>query len=144
MMNNLTVGLVVLVAILGGFYVGAKVGQNQAKPAAAVTTTTAGGGAGGGGAGGAGAGSAITGRVVSVSGNTLTILNRATGQNEKIDISSARITKTVQGAVTDVQQDQNVTVVGQAGPGGTIQATVVSVGGGFGGGRGQPAGTPSP
>ncbi|MDQ6771962.1 MAG: hypothetical protein M3024_03070 [Candidatus Dormibacteraeota bacterium] len=151
-MNPITVGLIALIAILGGFYAGTKVGESRAPATAAAATTGLGGARGAGtgatpgtgtAGGGAALGNAIAGRVVSVSGNIVTITNRTTGKTEKVDVTSARITKSVSGTASDVQANQNVTIVGPAGADGTVQAQVVAIGGGFGGGRSQPTASPA-
>jgi hypothetical protein len=162
-MNQLTAGLVVLIGILGGFYAGARYGQGHPPPsssaAAATSSTGTGAGAGdtgtagtgrGGGAGG-GFAPAATGTITAVSGNTITVHDRQSGKDVKVDVSSARVSKTAQGSASDLTQNQTVTVIGQAGSDGTVAAQTISIGGGgFGGGGGgggggrQRAPSPSP
>jgi len=166
-MNQLTAGLIVVIGILGGFYVGAKYGQGHppASTTAASTTGTGATGAraGAGGAGGAGAfgggggagggalglaGNATVGQITAVTGDTITIHDARTNKDVKVNVSSARISKTTDGSPTDLTQNQTVTVVGQTGSDGTVTATVVSIGtgtGAFGGGGRRGAGaSPSP
>jgi Domain of unknown function (DUF5666) len=158
-MNQLTAGLIVVIGILGGFYVGAKYGQGHPTPAAAASPSPATGagavaGGGGGGAGGAGGfgggggglGNATLGTITAVNGDTITVHNTRTNQDVKINISSARITKTADGTPADLTQNQTVTVVGQAGADGVVTATTIAVGaagGAFGGGR-RGGASPSP
>ncbi|MEP7105328.1 MAG: DUF5666 domain-containing protein [Chloroflexota bacterium] len=157
-MRNLTVALVVVIGVLGGFYGGWKYSQSKgvpSTPAAAVSTlpaaapsasASAGGGAGGGFAGRGG----TAGQVTSVSGNVVTIHNPTTNQDVKVDISTGTvISKTSAGSVADLQPGTNVTVTGQANPDGSVSATAITIvpalpggGGGGAGGRGRPTPTP--
>lgn len=163
-MNQLTAGLIVVIGILGGFYVGAKYGQGHPTPSngtpAASTTGAGNGGFGGGngGFGGAGAGnggggagggfgSATVGRITAVNGDTITIHDTRNNRDVKVNVSSARISKTTDGSPGDLTQDQTVTVVGQAGSDGTVTATVISIGGAanaFGGTGRRGGASPSP
>jgi hypothetical protein len=154
-MNQLTAALIVVIGILGGFYVGAKYGQGHApasSTAAAATATgtgRAGAGAGGGnGGGGAGAfGNATVGQITAVNGDEITIHDTRTNKDVKVNVSSARISKTTDGSPSDLTQNTTVTVVGQAGSDGTVTATVVSIGNGagaLGGGRRGAGASPSP
>jgi hypothetical protein len=161
-MNQLTAGLIVAIGILGGFYVGAKYGQGHppASTAAAATTTGTGNGAaagagaggggafagaGGGGGGGAGFGNATVGQITAVSGDTITIHNTQTNRDVKVNVSSARITKTADGSVSDLTQNTTVTVIGQAGTDGTVTATTIAIGNvALGGGRRGAGASPSP
>lgn len=163
-MNQLTAGLIVVIGILGGFYVGAKYGQGHPTPAAATSPSPVagaggfggggaggaggGGGAGGFGGGGGGLGNATLGTITAVNGDTITVHNTRTNQDVKVNISSARITKAGEGTPADLTQNTTVTVVGQAGSDGVVTATTIAIGagaaGGFGGGRqGGPSPSPS-
>lgn len=148
-MNQLSVGLIVVIGMLGGFYFGAKYGQGHPAPSASPTpaaaaAAAAGGGAGGGrfgggGAGGAGGASggflpAAAGQITAVTGNTITVHDTQSGKDVKVDVSSARISKTSQGTVADLTQNETVTVIGQAGSDGTVTARTVAIGGGGAGG----------
>jgi len=154
-MNQLTAGMIVVIGVLGGFYLGAKYGQGHPTPSATpVAATTsgagtgtgrfAGGGAGfGGGAGGGGIAPAVAGTVTAVNGTTITVTDR-TGRAVKVDVSGARITRTQQGTAADLTENATVTVVGQTGADGTVTAQTVAIGGGLGGGRQrQPSPSPS-
>jgi hypothetical protein len=154
-MNQLTVTLIVVIGLLGGFYGGFKYGQNHPPPSASTTTNTpslagaaagSGGGTGsgtgtrGGGGGGLG-GNAISGQITAVGNGTIT-LHETNGTDVQVNVSSARISKTSQGTAADLTQNTPVTVVGSTDASGTVNATVVQVGGGLG--RGNGGGQPSP
>ncbi len=162
-MNSLIAGLVAVIGALGGFYFGAKYGMGHppasSNPTGAVTTVngqtpgagaTRGGGGGGvisgGGLGGLQA--AAAGQITAVNGSTITVHDRQTNKDVKVDVGNARISKTTQGTTSDLTADQNVTVIGQTGSDGTVTAQVISVGGGglggLGGGRqGRPSPSPT-
>ncbi|MFC6596633.1 hypothetical protein [Kitasatospora paranensis] len=104
------------------------------------------GGTGTGGQGGAGGFGGLTrGTVTSVQGNTVTLTD-ANGNTVKVTTgSSTKVTLNKQGAVTDLQPGQTVTVIGQKGTDGSVNATQLTEGaaggfGGFGGGRAGAAG----
>lgn len=158
-MNQLTAGLVVVIGLLGGFYAGAKYGEGHptSTNAPAANSTANGGGTGrgafgggagnGGGNGAAGFGNATVGQITAVNGDTITVHNTRTNADVKVNVSSARITKTTDGAPSDLTQNQTVTIVGQPGSDGTVTAATIAIGtvaGGFGGGRTGPAASPSP
>jgi hypothetical protein len=145
-MNQLTVTLIVVIGLLGGFYGGFKYGQGHPPPSSTTNTAAlAGAGAGGGGRGGGGGGfggNAITGQITAAGNGTIT-LHEANGTDVQVNVSSARITKTTQGTAADLTQNTQVTVVGSADSTGTVNATVVTIGGGLGRGGAQPAPSPS-
>jgi hypothetical protein len=162
-MNQLTVTLIVVIGLLGGFYGGFKYGQNHPPPSANTTTNTpslagtatgSGGGAGagtgtrggGGGGGGGFGGNAISGQITAVGNGTIT-LHETNGTDLQVNVSSARISKTSQGTAADLAQNTPVTVVGSTDASGTVNATVIQIGGGFGrasgGGGTQPSPSPS-
>lgn len=160
-MNSLIAGLVAVIGALGGFYFGAKYGQGHPPPSSTTTTvasTTAGQstgssstGAGGrtGGAGGAGGvlGSAAAGQITAVNGDVITVHDRQTNKDIKVNVATARIAKTDQGTVADLTQNATVTVIGPTGADGTVSAQLITIGGGgqggFGGGR-RGGASPSP
>lgn len=168
-MNQLTVALIVVIGLLGGFYGGLRYGQNNppksaGTPAASAATLAGAGanGAGGGGAGGRGAagggagargagggfGGAISGQITAVGNGTIT-LHETSGQDVQVNVSAARITQTSPGTAADLTPNTQVTVTGPTGSDGTVNASLVAIGGlgGAGGGglgRGQQAATPSP
>jgi hypothetical protein len=149
MNNRLIAGLIVLVGVLAGFYGGTKFGQTHSTAAAtsgtgaaaqAQTGASAGTGNGGGARGGAFATPAAAGQIVAVGDGTITVHDRQSGKDVKVSVGGARISKTVQGTAADLTQNQAVTVVGQAGSDGTVNAQVISLGGGAGGGgRARPS-----
>lgn len=147
-MKGVVVGLLVVLGLLGGFYGGMKYGQAHAAPAAAAQSGT-GGGPGGGLRGGPGGGGgfapAVSGPIVSVGNGTVTVQDRTTGKNITVNLpSGVRITKTTQGSTSDLTQNTNVTVIGQTGSDGSVNAQAIQVGnGGLGFGRGRRA-SPSP
>ena len=156
-MNSLIAGLVAVIGALGGFYFGAKYGQGHppsSSTASTVASTTAanqsaasGAGGGGGGGGASLFGSAASGQITAVNGNTITVHDRQSNKDIKVNIAAARITKTDQGTASDLTTNTAVTVVGQTGADGTVSAQLITIGGGgaggFGGGR-RGGGSPSP
>ena len=160
-MNSLIAGLVAVIGALGGFYFGAKYGQGHPPPSSTTTTvasttsgqsgasstTGAGGRAGGAGGGGAALlGSAAAGQITAVSGDIITVHDRQTNKDIKVNVATARIAKTDQGTIADLTQNATVTVIGQTGADGTVTAQLVTIGGGqgaFGGGR-RGGASPSP
>jgi hypothetical protein len=154
MSNRLIAGLIVLVGVLAAFYGGTKFGQTHAT--AAATSGTAGqaqtgasaapgSGNGAGARGGAFATPAASGQIVAVGDGTITVHDRQSGKDVKINLGGARISKTVPGTAADLTQNQAVTVAGQTGSDGTVNAQVISLGGGAGGaGGGGGRARPSP
>jgi hypothetical protein len=142
---------VVLVGALVAFYAGAKYGEaHAATTSTAANATTAAGARSGAtaspGAGArAGAGApAAAGQIVSVADGILTVHDRQTGKDVKVSIGSARITKTTSGTGPDLTQNAVVTVSGQKGADGVVNAQAIAIGGGLGGGgRGRPSPNPS-
>ena len=154
-MNSLIAGLVAVIGALGGFYFGAKYGQSHPPPSSTTTTvasTTTGPSPGtsrtvvGGGAGGGAAvlGSAAAGQITAVSGDVITVHDRQTNKDVKVNVATARIAKTDQGTVTDLTQNAIVTVIGQTGADGTVTAQLITIGGGQGGVGGGRRGGSSP
>jgi hypothetical protein len=143
-MQKVIAGLVVLVGVLAGFYGGAKYGSAHSTASAASTGSAAGSGgqAGTGASPGAGARAggggfgapAAAGQIVATADGSITVHDRTTGKDVKVALGNARISKTVQGTAADLTQSQTVTVVGQTGSDGTVNAQAVSIGGGLGGG----------
>jgi len=161
--RNLTVALVVVIGVLGGFYSGWKYSQSQgtagattgnvaaaaaaapAPAASSATGTGAGGGAGGGaGAQGGFAGRGTLGQVTAVNGNVVTIHNPTTGQDTKVQLAAdTAVTRTTAGSAADIQPGVNVTVVGPTAADGTVDATSVTIVPSLpAGGRGRPTPTP--
>jgi hypothetical protein len=152
MQQKVIAGLVVLVGVLAGFYGGAKYGATHTTASAASTGTATsstnrsatGASPGAGARAGAGAGAggfgapAAAGQIVAAANGTITVHDRATGKDVKVNVGSARISKTVQGSAADLTQNQTVTVSGQTGSDGTVNAQVIAVGAGLGG-RARPS-----
>lgn len=157
-MNKLVVALTVVVGVLGGFYAGARYGQGHPLPTSASAAATASSGqaaqAGGtqgqaGGRQGAASpgalGGAVSGPIVAVDGDTFTVHDRRTNRDVRVSVAGARITRTIDGTSADLVRDQNVTVVGQAGSDGVVDAQQITLGPAVGaaGGRGRPQPSPS-
>jgi hypothetical protein len=98
--------------------------------------TTPGGGFGG-------AGGATIGTVKLVDGNNV-YLTDSSGATVKVTLApNASVTVTKKGKLADLTPGTAVVVVGQTGKDGTVTATTVTQGGGFGGARNPVAGTGS-
>jgi hypothetical protein len=149
MQQKVIAGLVVLVGVLAGFYGGAKYGATHTTASASTgsapsSTDRAATGASPGTRAGAGAGAgglgapAAAGQIVAAANGTITVHDRTTGKDVKVNVGSARISKTVQGSAADLTQNQTVTVSGQTGADGTVNAQVVAIGAGLGG-RARPS-----
>jgi hypothetical protein len=148
-MQKLIAGLAVLVGVLVAFYGGAKYGSSHSTAAAASTgsssdtTGRASAGASPGTRAGAGGGfvaPAAAGQIVATANGTITVHDRTTNKDLKVNLGSARISKTVPGTAADLTQSTNVTVVGQTAPDGSVNAQAISIGGGLGaGGRVRPS-----
>jgi hypothetical protein len=145
-MNQLTAALIVVIGILGGFYVGAKYGQVHPTAAASPTPAAAAGAGGGGGknGGGGGGGAATLGTITAVNGDTITIHDTRSNRDVQVNASSAHITKTSDGTPADLTQNQAVTIVGQTGTDGVVTATTIAIGNAAGGPGGKRGGGASP
>jgi hypothetical protein len=148
-MNNLTVGLITVIALMGGFYGGFRYesGKVTTANAAAATTggaaaragtgtgtgagTGAGGGAfaGGGGAGGGGfaGGRGSAGTVTNLTATGFT-LHSANGTDTKVTFASdATVRKTVAGQLSDLSNTVTVTVTGTRDASGNLVATAITI-----------------
>ncbi|TMD51808.1 MAG: hypothetical protein E6I85_12075 [Chloroflexi bacterium] len=147
-MSNLTAALVVVIALLGGFYGGFRYesGKIPASAASASTTGTTGttatgatgtgrgaqGGANGGGANGGAFGGGFAGRggagtITNLTSSGFT-LHSANGTDVKVTLASgATVRKTVDGALSDLQNNLTVTVTGQRDASGNITATAITI-----------------
>ncbi|MGH7861875.1 MAG: hypothetical protein ACREOS_06490 [Candidatus Dormibacteraceae bacterium] len=156
-MKNLSLTLLLAIGVMAGFWGGwqysrslspaaptAAVGRPAASPAAGQFARRGQGAAGLGG---------VVGQITAVNGNTLTIHDRATNADVKVQLGAATtITKQSAAGVSDLTPSENVTVIGSAGADGVVNARSVAVGGaGFGGGGAGSGGahrpgapTPSP
>jgi hypothetical protein len=149
--------LVVVVALLGGFYGGYKIGGGGTASAANATTTGTGrlgnGAAGGRGvaaacpspnaspsasASGAAARRGTSGTVTNLTSNSLTVHDARCSTDVKVTFDqSVIVRKTVVGQSSDLQENATITVTGTREADGSIKAnsiTIVPAGaGGFGG-----------
>jgi hypothetical protein len=142
-MNNLTVVLIAVIAVLGGFYGGFRYESGKVATTAAATTTTGGtaptgGGAGGGGFAGAGGGGAAggagfgggrgnAGTVTNLTATGFT-LHGANGTDTKVTFApSATVRKTVAGQLTDLTASATVTVTGTRDASGNLVATTITI-----------------
>jgi hypothetical protein len=145
------VALLVAVAVLGGFYGGYKVGQNNvsANTTGATASRTPGGGFGGGGFGGGGRGgggaaaacpspgapspspgtnAVARGTITDLTSNSFTIA--FTACDVKITFApSVQISKTAPGSTSDLKDNITITVIGTRQADGSIKATTIQIGG---------------
>ncbi len=145
-MKSYVVVLLLVIGILGGFYGGYKVGQNNvsASSSSAASTRTPGTGFGGNGGGRAfaaacpspGAPSPSPGSQAVARG---TITNLATGSltltNTQCDVkvvfgNTVQVSRNVAGNTSDLKDNVTVTIAGTRQPDGSIKATTIQIGGG--------------
>ena len=149
-----TVVLCSLLLLAIGFYGGMKYGQNNpisSRKASAGKAARISGAAGQSGAGAAsptklgrhgsgGFGSALSGTVANISGNTLYI-TESSGNTVEVTTSGSTFTQTTPGSVNDVLPGDTVLIRGSQQRNGSYEATSVSInpsaGGGLGGLFGQ-------
>ena len=153
-------GLIVIVALLGGFYGGYKIGGGGTASAAAAasslpnaSTRTAGGrgfaacpsasaAPSASASGGATARRGATGTVTNLTGNSLTVHDVRCNTDVKVTFDqSVIVRKTVVGQASDLQENESVTVTGTRQADGSIKANSINIVpagangfGGFGGG----------
>ena len=154
--------LIVVVALLGGFYGGYKIGGGGTASAANSTATGAGRTAGNGIAGGRGLAAACpspnaspsasasgaaarrgaTGTVTNLTGSSLTVHDARCNTDVKVTFDqSVIVRKTVVGQSADLQESETITVTGTRETDGSIKANSINIVpagsagfGGFGGG----------
>jgi hypothetical protein len=149
-MKTYVVALVVVVAVLGGFYGGYKVGQNNVSASASTTgnRTNAGSGSnaftGGRGVGAvcpspgatpaaAGTPGVARGTVTNLAGTSMTVTN--TSCDVKVTFGpTVTISKQALGSTSDLQDNQTVTITGTRQPDGSILAQTIQIGPAGGGG----------
>jgi len=148
-MKTYVVALVVVVAVLGGFYGGYKVGQNNVRASASTggNRTNAGTGsnavAGGRGLGAvcpspgatpaAGTVSVARGTVANLGGTSMTVTN--TSCDVKVTFGpTVSISKQALGSTSDLQDNQTVTITGTRQPDGSILAQTIQISPAGGGG----------
>jgi hypothetical protein len=144
-MSNLTAGLVVVIALLGGFYGGfryesGQVGASANAAAASGTSgaalrtvtgngTTGGGGfaGAGGAAGGFGGGRGSAGTITNLTATGFT-LHSANGTDTKVTFApGATVRKTVTGQLSDLSESATVTVTGTRDSSGNLVATTITI-----------------
>ncbi|TMD90204.1 MAG: hypothetical protein E6I73_08620 [Chloroflexi bacterium] len=142
-MKMYVVALVVVVGVLGGFYGGYKVGQNNVSASASTTgnrgTGSAANGFTGGGRGlggvcpspgaspAAGTTSLARGTVADLTGKSMTVAS--TNCDVKITFGpTVTISKQVLGTTADLQDNQTVTVTGTRQADGSILASAIQIG----------------
>src|SRR5438552_14171025 len=150
--------LMLVVALLGGFYGGYKIGGGGTASAANATTAGAGRNGGTGFGGGRGIAAACpspgatpaasasgavvrrgaTGTVTNLTNNSLTVHDTRCNTDVKVTFDqSVIVRKTVVGQSSDLQESQNVTVTGTRETDGSIKANSINIvpagSGGFGG-----------
>ena len=146
-MKSYVVALLLVVGILGGFYGGYKVGQNNVSagsnnPVATRTGTSTGGGGGRAFAAACpspGAPSPSPGSQAVARG---TVTNLATGSmtitSTQCDVkvvfeNTVQVFRTVAGNTSDLKDSITVTIIGTRQADGSIKATTIQIGGGGGG-----------
>ena len=143
-MNAKRIALVALIALVvavaagfGGYRYGFGAGQTQAAAVRSAFLADRGAGGqqatGAAGAPGGNAGNFVAGEVKSVDGNTIE-LSTANEVLKVMVTDQTQMQKMGQGTVTDIQEGERLTVVGERGADGTISAQSIQIGGGFGGG----------
>lgn len=162
-MKAYVVALLLVVAVLGGFYGGYKVGQSNVAKASTTSgqaSRTPGGfgGFGGGGRGGGGAAACPSpgapspspgtnaiarGTISDLTSNSFTIA--LTACDVKVTFgNTVQIFKTTPGSTSDLKDNVTITVIGTRQADGSIKATTVQIGGGGfvnpGGGQATPGG----
>lgn len=138
--------LVVIVALLGGFYGGYKIGGSGTASAASSTTgtlRTAGAGGGGGrglaacpttsaspsaNASGAISRRGATGTITNLTSNSLTVHDARCNTDVKVTFDqSVIVRKTVVGQASDLQESETVTVTGTRQADGSIKANSINI-----------------
>jgi hypothetical protein len=154
------VALLLVVGILGGFYGGYKMGQNNVSASTATQASRTGnqgafaGGRGGGGGFGAacpspgapspspGGNAVVSGTVTNLSSTSLTITSTACDVKVVFG-NTVQVSKTVTGTTTDLKDNITVTIVGTRQADGSIKATTIQIGGARVGARGGASPSPS-
>ena len=144
-MRNLTVTLIVVIGVLGGFYSGWRYSQGRVAAGSAAAQTQvvvgAGGGTGtgatGASGGGLGRGGVVAGLVTAVGTGTLTVHDRITNSDVKVSFDAGTpILKSSPGQVSDLISGATVTVTGSKAADGTVAAQGIQLGGARGAGGG--------
>ncbi len=146
-MKPYVVALLLVVGVLGGFYGGYKVGQNNVSASTATQNQASrtgnlgfGNGRGGGGAFGAacaspgapspspGSNAAVSGTVTDLTSTSLTITSTACDIRVVFG-NTVQVSKTVAGSTSDLKDNMTVTIVGTRQADGSIKATAIQIGG---------------
>lgn len=142
-MKTYVVALVVLVGVLGGFYGGYKVGQNNVSASSSVASSRIGTGTGSNPLGGgralgavcpspgatpaAGTPGVARGSVTNLSSTSMTVTN--TNCDVKVTFGpTVVIQKTVSGSTSDLQDNLTVTITGTRQADGSILAQTIQIG----------------
>jgi hypothetical protein len=142
-MKVYVLALAVLVGVLGGFYGGYKVGQNNVSASASTGGTRTGGGGAAGNFGGgrglaavcpspgatpaAGTQGFARGTVTNLGGTSMTVTN--TSCEVKVTFGpTVTIQKQALGSISDLMDNQTVTITGTRQPDGSILATTIQIG----------------
>lgn len=152
-MKAYVVALLVVVGVLGGFYGGYKIGQNNVSASTNTSQQqiqrTAGNFGAGRGLGGVcpspgaptpspGAQAVARGTVTNLASSSLTITNTAC--DVKVTFTpTVQVSKNVAGSTTDLKDNLTVTIIGTRQADGSILATTIQIGNGAGG-FGSPGG----
>jgi hypothetical protein len=145
--KSYVVALLVVVGVLGGFYGGYKIGQNNVS--ASTTNQSAnqrsgnlgGGFAGGGGARGGGAAcpspgapspapgsnAVARGTVTNLAAGSMTVANTACETRVTFG-NTVQIQKTIAGSTSDLKDNLTITVIGTRQADGSIKATTIQIG----------------
>lgn len=145
-MKGYVIALLVVVGVLGGFYGGYKVGQNNVSASTTTNQTRTGGnftgfGGGGGGRGGFGAAcpspgapspspgtnAVASGTVTDLTSSSLTITTPACDVKVVFG-NTVQVSKTVAGSTSDLSDNTTVTIVGTRQADGSIKATQIQIG----------------
>ncbi len=122
-MKNKIIAVIVLIIVAGGaYYFGMQAGKSSATAAATAARASFARGVGGTRAGGA-----VTGQVVSVDTNSLTISLPAGGSQIIFFTPSTPVTKTVSGSVSDLKTGINIMVTGTANSDGSESANSIQI-----------------
>jgi len=148
-MKTYVVALLVVVAVLGGFYGGYKVGQNNVSASASTSGNRTNAGTasnaftGGRGVGAvcpspgatpaAGTVSVARGTVANLAGTSMTVTN--TSCDVKVTFGpTVTVSKQALGSTSDLQDNETVTITGTRQPDGSILAQTIQIGPAGGGG----------
>ena len=146
-MKSYVVALMLVVGVLGGFYGGYKVGQNNVSASTTTQnqTRTGGnfsgitGGRGGGGFGSAcpspgapspspGSNAVASGTVTNLTSSSLTITTTACDVKVTFG-NTVQVSKTVAGSTSDLADNMTITIIGTRQADGSIKATQIQIGG---------------